>query len=637
MIPSSPTRSTLWTLLLAGVAGPSTAFASSVTCDGDRYISVARVRSDCATPPGSPWNLAPLFSGDIGGELSRYCLFTWQGQGAPRPDLLPPVGTGADAPALDCAVIVPHATELTMENQAAMEAAFRTQVDALTSLPTPTAASLAQPPSKVIVVDSSRATGFPFPAEGLIEHGKMVGMVVRQLACPAGGTCAAEVANTLALPLTKAPGGGFQRNPNGGRFGSFGDLALAIHQGVATAATQAGKTVMNISIGWDGTLYGGAFVGDDWASLSPPIRSIYSAISLAYCRGALVIAAAGNASDGPAPSAGPTHPAAWEAKPAPTAARCAVLAPGVALPNPVTSYRRMIYAVSGVDGRDLDLANRRPSSRPPLVGPADHVTISNGAAEITDVFTGSSVAAAVASAAAAISWRYRPNQSSHDAMKLVRDGGVLLGGKTVEFARESCLAPDCTPNVARVSICGTLKRLQTLGFSTNPNCTKSVAFRDERPVITTDSLSPLVCAQPASTPVPAIAPCEGEYYSAVAGISQSCPANQLANHLARPFSTPQPDGIACPTCPMIDLSAVINLNPDYAGLLSKPTIVIKPIGGTEKIVELSIDPVALGNTDPIKVTNLPFSSAQTEWATVDFEVEADSGPYSSSSPLIIKK
>lgn len=635
-----PLRSPLWLLGLGCLSLPArTALGDPppMTCEGDRYIGFAPQRASCVPIPNSAWHGAPLFQGDISGDLANYCVFTWTGNGPPLLGKLPTWGSGLDSPKLDCAVVTPHATELTMENQAALEAAFRAQADAVAPLPTPAPNSLAQPPTKVLVVDSSEQTGFPFPAEGLIEHGKMVGMIVRQLACPPGSpTCAAEVANTLALPLVKTPSG-FARVSSGGRFGSFGDLALAIHQAMATAGTQPGKTVINLSVGWDGSRYGGHFAADQLRQLSPPIRAIYTAISLAVCRGALVIAASGNSVDGPNQSTGPSHPGAWEAKPAPTATQCSALAPGVTLPLPATSYQRLVYAVGGVDGRDTDLPNRRPLSRPPLVAPASHVSISNGAAEITDVFTGSSVASAVASAAAAIAWRYKPNQGAHDVMKLVREGGVPLPGRSVELTRELCFAPDCNNDVTRVSICGTLKRLQQLGASTNPQCTKSSAFRDARPDITTQSIQPLVCTQPVVTPVTATAPCVGQYYSLEPLSAHECPASQLANHHARPFSTPQPDGIACPTCPMELFAAYLNLNRDYAGKLRKPTIVIKPFNQDKKIIDLVVNEEALFYADPIKVEELPFSSTDTEWATVDFEVEADSGAYSSSSALIIVK
>lgn len=603
-------------------------------CEGDRYIGYASTPEACTNLSIQGWDSAPLFTGEVPLELGRYCLFTRDDTQPPAP--FPTFNWGPDSPTVDCAVVTAHATELSVENQAALEAAFRAEADAVNPLPAPSANIGNQPPTKVIVVDASKTNGFPLPSEGMIEHGKLMGMIVRQLACPAGSpVCAAEVANSLALPLVRTSSG-LERRPNGGRFGSFGDLAQAIRQGVTLAGTQGGRTIFNLSVGWDGARYGGVFAGTNWQTLSPPIRAIYSALSYASCRGVLTIAASGNSTDGPDPSTGPSHPGAWEAKAAPTAARCSSLM-GTNVPPPATTYRRLVYAVGGVDGRDLDLANRRPTSRPPLVAPGDHATVSNGQGEITDVFTGSSISAAVASAAAAIAWRYDPLANPHDIMRRVRQQGTQLPGRTVEFAREACVAPDCNPNVYRVSICGILESAFLNGASADPNCTQSLAFRDARPDITTQSIQPLVCTQPAMAATPAIAPCVGQYYSESGTPPQECPANQLANHHARPFSTPQPDKIACPTCPMEVFTAMLNLNRDYSGLLSKPTIVIKPFNQDKKIIDLVVDEEALYYADPIKVENLPFNSSETEWATVDFEVNAASGAYSSSSPLIIVK
>lgn len=630
-------RCALWvaTPLVLGLPS-SSASAALGACEGDRYVGLAPNPSACVSPPNSHWQAARLFPSDAPAELAHYCAFTWSDPSPPKLDDLPSTWGTNNNPTLDCAVVAPHSTELSEENQVALETAFRTQVDEVPVLPSPSPPLLVAPPTKVVVVDASQATGFPYPASGLIAHGKMVGTIVRQLACPTGSPiCAAAVANTLALPLVR-DGDTFRREPTGGRFGSWGDLAVAIHSALSVSAAAPGNnTVINLSVAWD-PAWGGAYLAGNWQSLEPPLRAVHSAISLAVCRGALIIASSGNASGGPDESTGAGYPAAWEAKPAPVPARCAALgAPALPLAN--TTYQRMVYAVGGVDGRDLDLPNARPGSRPPIVAPSDHVTISDGVGQITDVYTGSSVGAAVTSAAASIVWRYRPTTRSHDVMARVRAGSAALLGHPVQIARDLCAGAACPVTAGRTSICGAVLQACAGGVCPAFSCTISPAFRDERPDLTNSLVPPEWSAAGLAHQSPAVAPCEGTYYSSTIISPQQCPADALANHNAKPFSTPQPGGIACPTCPLEVTHAILNLDKTYKGLLSKPTIVIKPFGGDKKIIPLSLDPVSLDNADTIEVTDLPFSSSDTEWATVDFEVNADSGPYSSSSPLIIVK
>src|SRR5262249_10576183 len=132
--------------------------------------------------------------------------------------------------------------------------------------------------------------------------------------------CIGRVANHLALPRQA---GDVVNTIQGGYYGTQTELAVALYRAVsawmmAPAATREPRLVLNLRVGWDSiTAYGGAYPGNNVASLAGPVRSVHAAITHAVCQGALVVSAAGNVSAGPSPTTGPMYPAGWERKPAP--------------------------------------------------------------------------------------------------------------------------------------------------------------------------------------------------------------------------------------------------------------------------------------------------------------------------------
>ncbi|WP_143309768.1 hypothetical protein [Candidatus Entotheonella palauensis] len=68
----------------------------------------------------------------------------------------------------------------------------------------------------------------------------------------------------------------------------------------------------------------------------------------------------------------------------------------------------------------------------------------------TGVYTGSSVAAAVLSAAASLAWSYQPHLSGPDIMQLIYDASVDLGA-------ELCLEGAVCRHRRRVSLCGVVQ------------------------------------------------------------------------------------------------------------------------------------------------------------------------------------
>lgn len=624
-------------MALISSATPSTSLADPPpeVCTGDQYIGVAPNPASCSGSIDG-WKRTKLFGSGLPAELSRYCLVT-KDRLIPAPKVSDLPNWGVDSPKLDCQVVVPHAADFEAENRAALETSFRSQVESLDPLP---AALVSAPPTNVLVVDSSRPVGFPLPSEGLIDHGKFVGMVSRQLACPNGSpVCAAVVASTLALPLYVDPlSGVVVRDPNGGKFGSLGDISKAIWSAAQEAAAQPGPDIINLSIGWMPSV-GGNYVGTNWLSLSPPIRAVHAALSYASCHGALIIAAAGNTEGGPNEQPGAIYPAAWEGKPAPDGARCSALNATPPSPPITTSYKRLVYAVAGVDPRDAVLASARPGSLPPLVASADHATISSNN-EITSIFTGSSVAAAVTSAAAALAWRYDTQLRNHEVMALLRGVFDPVPGLTVEIPRDGCSGGACPTDVRRVSLCKAVAAACDGGANcATPTCPGPITPRDVRPTDLTYTLdgTEVVAIQPAvSDQGPAGGVCEGDYWSSSPG--NICPADTYSNSYARPLSGPHGGKVVCSACSYRLTSVYLDIAQEFGGgVLSQPTLVIKSTGGEDpKIIPLTIDQGALDEPRTIVVEGLPFDATTVEKATIDFKVDFGNGAYSSSDVLIIE-
>ncbi len=254
-------------------------------------------------------------------------------------------------------------------------------------------------------------------------HGEILVKLARDLLC-ANGNCAAEITTRRVLRstyfiqaaagATPVPDRLHNRDASGevqgGFSGSTEDLATAIRREVEgwwAEGNARPKLILNLSVGWESI----------HAADSPLVKT---AIQDAVCRGALVIAAAGNRVAGPASLNTPLLPAAWEQEAAPTAARCQELLEDSAQPQtvPKNIYTPLLYAVGGVQQDNRLLSTARPSSTPRLVAFGDHASaIYPGSFPRHETLTGTSVSTLVVSAAAAVRWSKNPGRTSFELME----------------------------------------------------------------------------------------------------------------------------------------------------------------------------------------------------------------------------
>jgi subtilisin family serine protease len=199
-----------------------------------------------------------------------------------------------------------------------------------------------------------------------------------------------------------------------------------------------------------------------------------------------VFAAAGNGADPSCEtSRGPLTPASFEGRPAPDAAQCRALGftTSGAFTLPIFSDRQrpLVYAVGGIDGQGRSLANARVGSRPRLAAPAVQGLAVGRDGAYTVALSGSSVAAAVATGAAALAWSYRPELDPGALAELLYDSGA----STAEQSEFGLLGG---ASIRRLSVCKALARAcaDHLGAECPLlECPELAATQDDRELVRT--------------------------------------------------------------------------------------------------------------------------------------------------------
>ena len=481
----------------------------------DRWLgrlSGGNHNSVCPVPLGGSWIGTRLFqpipraacAGDDCPDLpdhdgTPFCLYIWtRTDRAPRDTdlvLLPYDRYDDRSPAewleRDLHVVAPLVPFNDLANiaRSALHTAFLAQAEKLGTflqLESDTGATLPQS-VRVALVDSSIELLDPShvivhdaggrPGKGHLDHGRGMGELIEQLGCTVGSPgCGAglrgsdrgiDIANHPALILTgfdTATGFDSRNGAEGGSYGSLADLAVQISDAVFSweLLGQTSPLIINLSLGWDGEYYESPSCSGVYGCTTrlTGVDLVREAIEHAVCKGALVIAAAGNRTDGSDPSQGPSYPAAWETESAAEVCKSRLGATDEEI-NAVlgeATYRPLVYAVGGVDGRDLALDNARPDGRPRLAAPGFQWAVPAHPG-LMDTFTGSSVAAAVTTAAAAAIWRYRPDLGPSEVMEFVYDAGERLdGGDGTSEQADFCVGGAACDTIRRVSVCRAVRK-----------------------------------------------------------------------------------------------------------------------------------------------------------------------------------
>lgn len=535
-------------------------------CPAGRQI--ARRESAGACGPIGPlasahWAGEPLFGDDATGELERYCLYSWTGVGEPSAAAVAGLGNhpSIEATSSDCRAITPEADAITDALQWTLRDIFHTGVGRADDKDLGLASgSDPRSPVTVAVIDTMPGS---MPAKPRSRHGETMARIVGDLACPGSHpSCVVEIDRVLGLPRWE---GGLDPI-HGGVVGTFSDLARAIDSAVESwkvanaGATTPSRLIINLSIGWEPVLFGG---DGAYNLMDPAAASVYAALATARCTGALVIAATGN--DGGLCNDGPMLPAGWETRPAPSPAQCAAL--GVT--NPVAdigSYRPLVYAVGGTDIVPGEMPESRVDARPRLVATATHAVAGDPP---TPGLTGTSIAAAAASGAAAAVWAQAPNLAPSQVMQLVYGAGELVPGATSQVQLvgrppqpvrrlDVCAAVDAACATPGVTCSGAV----TLGcLSAPPLALVDDLFDDLQGVPLSPAFAPsfggptLACAGACDEPDLDLVVADG--------VAFDCDTGHLDPALR--LTHPQPGSIACPTCTVSGNVVTAALDPSFGG------------------------------------------------------------------------
>jgi len=460
----------------------------------------------------------------LAGPLRRYCSYEWLGQGTPPPQQVAAVESSLEEPSRDCQAVFP-ATGVGLDDlvNPVLTDIWADRIGVV--LADEIATSDTSRPVTVMVIDTQP---FAAPADGpTMRHGETMARAIEDIACPDGDACTVSVNRVLGLPRIEDK----KRDlVHGGFAGTYGDLAAATMEAIRRWETtpNAGRLVLNYSVGWDPEVF-----DEPGPTQLANLDAIRDALDYARCRGAVIVAAAGNAVAGVC-SEGPIAPGLWENAAAPSLQRCSNLGVAAAPTGP------LVHAVGGVALDGGDFASSRPGGIPRLVALADHVVVPSAPKQVV---SGTSIAAAELTGALALAGRFAPDLTPAQLVESAYQGGWSTGD-IADFGR------GVPQPVRTLDVCGALLE----ACDTSQTCT-SFANACTPGSTGVPALTDLVVDEPADhTPNMSL--------SAQTSCAMTCGETTYASHTGAPltacaqtatdpllfFVDPQPGRSGCPTC-----------------------------------------------------------------------------------------
>ncbi len=435
-------------------------------CADWRWIGISQPEAPC--PEVAGWTVRPMFpqlsppSGDSCGSsgldvirnLNRFCVYEIKGSRKKLKDLELPSAASAGLVRFDqdCAALSLTATEMDEEISKPDSEDFLAQVGG-----PQTPAALDYRPTVRLAFLDTQPTGEGVPVvSGNSRHGFTLAQIARQMVCSPedDDRCAAQITTRLALPIiefnSKDPKQNKIDRKKGGYLGMQGDLATAIVDEVRSWHQKKSQRhlVLNLSMAWDGDLFGGLDEGQV-AELRAGSQAVYNALQYAARFDVLVLAAAGNRKVDPCTNDGPLLPAAWEKEAPSDSCRTTQTGP-------------LLYAVGGLKSGNAPLDNARPGGMPQRVAYGE-----------ASIFSGSSVATAVASSIAAVVWNAFPQLDSRAVMKILDASGPELFPADFWFDPRPLVRPVPPPPLAhKLMLCSALMKAyeQVHGCGTTTIC-----------------------------------------------------------------------------------------------------------------------------------------------------------------------
>jgi hypothetical protein len=492
--------------------------------------------------------------------------------------------------------------------------AFRSNIDWIDAAELG-ATQVKRTPIDMTVVDTVSQAAVEFNVAPENEHGLQMGALIADIACPdAAPNCVEQLRYTLAMP--RHDWASVPDWVTGGWHGTQGDVALALYLAVASwqerrIADPLGSSprlVLNLSLGWQR-------LTEDANDLERgPAKSLLSALQYASCQGVLVFVAAGNNPDEGCPEQhmGPLAPAMFEQMAAPTKAECATLgfAPADDIQYPVfgsgSDYTPLVHAVGGVDENDRPLINGRLKGRPRLAALGSNGLVATAGGS-TEPLTGSSVATAVTTGAAALLWSYLPRSRPDEIVELLYGSGLGLG-ELADFAKLG--SGDW--EIHRLSVCSALEK--ACAGQDPDECPKLECELVAAPGNMDGFFSEVddILADPATE--------IDEIDSGLTGAVPVCEQFDWTD-----LADPQPESPICSRCNMLvpaggltgDDNLKMTTNAEYDGLVVSATLVTLNANGLTSDYVLDATAIASLNSPTTNVTVVYLEAPNTVSATLN--------------------
>ncbi len=590
----SPGSATRDDVVIPGGGAPADSYDE--VCDPSNQVVVFNASSSCDDFAGGAWEGERIFAGggvSAPSGLAGYCRYTFNGAATEDDvedltDELTAFGANYEI-GVDCRSVQPQSSAISDEVGDELDANFAWLSGRITPQQIANATLLAPAEIHTAIVDTYPSnpdtTELPHST-----HGPVVASIIESFLCPTGAGCTHQVRNYLGLPRTNE---GLDLS-RGGQVGLQSDLARGIyHALVADHELGSEHLVINLSVAWEAELFGGMGLTD----MDPAARSVYDVLRTARCRGALIIAAAGNDS-GLSCSGEPMAPARWEDIPAPDSAGCGQLGIGNAYVDGA-SFAPLVHAVGGLLGPNTQMSTSREEGMPRLAAASSHAVAQprEGLPDLV-VRTGTSIGTAVTSAAASLVWSYDPDLSPSSVMQILYQSGQPVGSLTADFGPGGA-----TTGVRRVDACAAVKATIP-GLPPTMPCPSTVYYTVDEVATEVEgavTYSPIVSNDPG---VPCTDVCENSYtFYPVEDSARDCAT--VEPDPWRWLTAPQPTRAGCDDCVLTTETstnqgtALLTISDDFEGYEIKAVeLELWNASKEKKVFGISDEALASGTTSP---------------------------------------
>ena len=495
-------------------------------------VFVGRTSSGVSCTDHGAWHGSALGEDGI---LAEFCEYTWTGEGEPDLAALPDEAEGVFGLIESCPRVVPQSLSNLTTLRKEIHESFMMSIGRTSLLP-----FTDDSPPRLYFVDTIPES---LLLAGLVPndpHGQRLRELAEGILCNTG-ICPVEITNTLGLPRVTPS---LVDLVHGGPFGSLMDLARGIDDAVRDWEEHgaAAHLVLALAVGWEPLdEYGPALAGKNLDELLAPsgaqtdVQAVLAALTRASCRGALIVAAVGNATGEPCAQTGAVGPALFESLQAPTAAQCD--AAGFVHDELVgTEDTPLLLSVAHVGFGGQPLSNVRTDAAAGLR--AQGVTFSEEAGD-SGLLTGSSVATTVSAAAGAALWLAYPDLPRARSLEILRKAADGAMGLNICEALRAACKDDC----AGCTECD-------LEFQ----CSDAEAAADHVAEAISAALEPPCLPNDCSNAIDLFAPFSDSMEvgaNACGTMTTVWPAGPLppaATDPVTPWTEPQPKKPYCPTC-----------------------------------------------------------------------------------------